>query len=130
MIVDYLKTSYMDGGRGPDAYDCYGLVLDVRRDMGLPDLPSYEHIGAEDKGGLTDGCLAEMSQRLEVSEPKQGAIATVWRGKLCVHVGVIVEKEGRIGVFETNRKTGPRWLSLNKFERAYLRVVYLYDRSL
>lgn len=42
-MIDYLDligVSFAYGGRGPDTYDCYGLVMECHRRMGI-DIPDY-----------------------------------------------------------------------------------------
>ena len=38
--IDLLGKPFADGGRGPDAYDCVGLLLEVQRRMGRS-LPAW-----------------------------------------------------------------------------------------
>lgn len=127
MIERYLRCRHEFGGRGPDVFDCWGQVRDVRANVfGLPWLPSYGAIADNDKRALTKATLRE-SRNFRVVDPCPAAIATVWRGRLCIHVAVVVEADGRLGVLETNQRTGPRWLPIRDFERQYLRVVYYHD---
>jgi ABC-type bacteriocin/lantibiotic exporter with double-glycine peptidase domain len=90
-------------------------------------LPSFGAIEDGDKRGLTKAVLSERVKFREVA-PVPGAIATVWRGRLCTHVAVVVEIDNRLGVLETNPSTGPRWLSVADFERNYMKVIYYHDR--
>lgn len=39
--VDLLGKEFEYGGRGPDKYDCYGLVMEVRNRVGLPTPDEY-----------------------------------------------------------------------------------------
>lgn len=128
MIQHYLACRHEFGGRGPAAFDCWGLVRDVRANVfGWEWLPSYGAVGDGDKRALTQACLAERIRFQEVPAVA-GAIATAWRGRLCVHVGVVVAADGRLGVLETNPGTGPRWLTVPDFERHYMKVIYYHDR--
>ncbi|MBP5359381.1 MAG: C40 family peptidase [Treponema sp.] len=43
-IQDMLGKPYSDGGRGPDSYDCYGVVLEGARRMGA-ELTDIRHEG-------------------------------------------------------------------------------------
>lgn len=43
-VDDLLGKPYMEGGRGPDSYDCYGVVIEVARRMGI-ELRDIEHEG-------------------------------------------------------------------------------------
>jgi hypothetical protein len=129
MIERYLATVYEDGGTGPYAYNCWTLVRAVRHEVfGYPLLPIYGAISPDDKHALTDACNAE-AQAFHEGPPSPGAIATVWRGQICIHVGICIELDGRLGVLETGRKCGPRWLCLGDFERRYLKVIYHNDRK-
>lgn len=131
ILAPYLTTKYEDGGRGPIGHDCWSLTRIARHEIyGRALLPAYAGIHPDDKGGLTRGCAHEMSVSLQECVATPGAIATAWRGKMCIHIGLCVDKDGRLSVLETNRHTGPRCIPIKKFERSYSRVVYLDDRDL
>lgn len=124
MIERYLMTPYADGGRGPDALDCYGLVRLARAEMfGLPLLPCHGAVSPDDKRGMTR-IAAQESAALSRCPPEPGAIAVCWQVRLCLHVGIVVELDGRLGVLETTRERGAGWRSLRNFERDYSRVEY------
>lgn len=129
MINQFLSAPYQDGGRGPVAYDCWGLCIAARHQMlGLPLLPS---LGAVGKDRLRDNTRAYNDLRLDMEEcaPELGAIAAVFRGALCLHVGVVVECEGRLKVLDTN-PGGARLRSVREFEDDFTEVVYYRDRIL
>lgn len=124
MLNAYLASTYRDGGRGPEVYDCWGLTRTARHELfGLPLLPSYGAIAADDKRALTEACVRE-AEHFNEGPPLEGAIATVWKRGLCVHVGLVAALDGRLGVLETGRRIGPRWLPVADFERHYLKVIY------
>lgn len=131
LTVDrYLRTRYVPGGRGPDEFDCWGLVRDARQQLfGLPLLPSYGAITPDDKAGLTRACTDTVLQYLEPCKPARAAIATAWRARLCVHVGLVVQADGRLWVLETDTPGGPCLTPLRLFENRYLRVIYYADKS-
>lgn len=56
-VEPYVGLPYRAGGRGPDEYDCWGLVLLVWRERFGMDLPTYE--GVTWKAGRTDGLVGE-----------------------------------------------------------------------
>lgn len=93
----------------------------------LPLLPEYGGIAPEDKTELTQACkdVAEDGGFIQC-EAKVGAIATAWRGRLCVHVGILVKADGRLWVLETDEKKGPCLTMPGKFESRYTKVIY-YD---
>lgn len=124
MIERYLMTPYADGGRGPDSFDCYGLVRMARTEMfGLPLLPSYGAVSVSDKRCMTRIASAE-SASLSRRPPEPGAIAVCWQRGLCLHVGIAVELDGRLGVLEAHHTRGIGWRSIRSFEREYQRVEY------
>jgi cell wall-associated NlpC family hydrolase len=129
MLNRYLSAPYKDGGRGPLAYDCYGLCIDVRNKLyGLPLLPSLGGVGRE-KLRANTRAYAEIRQVMEACDPQPGAIASAFRGKHLVHVGVVVEADGQLKVLDTN-PGGARISTLRAFESEYPLVVYYRDRVL
>lgn len=128
MIAHYLATAYRRYGRGPDAYDCWGMVRDARvRMFGKPLLASYGEIGGQDARGMTEAVNATIKAHLKPCAPVPGAMAMGWRGRLCVHVGIVVEADGRKWVLETNDSTGPVITRLRDFEARFLKVTYHDD---
>lgn len=129
MIDKYLFTRYVKGGRGPVDVDCWGLVRLARHELfGRSMLPSYSEIDPADKAALTAAALDVRDQGGFVPvAPAPGAIATAWRGRLCVHVGLIVQADGRPWVLETDEPTGPCLTPIPEFENRYTKVVYYAD---
>lgn len=127
-IDDFLATKYVKHGRVPPELDCWGLVRLARVELfGREPLPYYSQIDPQDKRALTEKTLAVRDINLfKRTEAKAGAIATAWRGRLCVHVGIVVECDGRLWVLETDEDTGPALTRPQIFESRYLQVIY-YD---
>lgn len=129
MISDWLRIPYRPYGRGPDGCDCWGLVRIVRKALRGDALPSYSGVDPDDKPALTAAARDVIAAGWCEVAPRVGAIASVWRGELCLHVGIVIEAEKRLAVLETNRATGPRWQRIHDFEARHLRVSY-HDRDL
>lgn len=127
-IDDFLATNYVKFGRSLPDLDCWGLVRLARVELFNRELlPSYVEIDPQDKRELTTATLNVQA----VGEFKEvpltvGAIATAWRGRLCVHVGIVVECDGRLWVLETDETTGPALTRPQLFESRYTKVIY-YD---
>lgn len=85
---DLVGKPFRLGGRGPDAYDCYGLVMEIGRRAGvnLPDLQSPEHL-SEVASAIESGI-----DLWEPCEAHPGAIVTlrVCDPKRVSHVGVVL----------------------------------------
>lgn len=86
VLLDLIGKPFQWGGRGPEAYDCYGLVLEVYRRKGykLPDFQS-----PEDRRrvlGLVDDAKPSF---IEVS-PEPGAIVLMNLEPYGAHVGLLL----------------------------------------
>lgn len=123
----YLECAYKDGGRGPDLYDCWGLVREVRHSrLELRLLPSFGSLRNTDPRAFTRAYEAE-SSLMEPCGPEHGAIAAVMLGKICVHVALVIE-DGGLKVLEINPTRGARFLPLDKWRREHITVTYHRDR--
>lgn len=119
-LDDLLQTRYVRGGRGPMDVDCWGLVRMARVGLfGRPLLPAFSDIAPADKRGLTAACLTVRDDGgFREASAHPGSIATAWAGRLCVHVGIVIEADGRIWVLETDEGTGPALTQLVAFKKA------------
>ncbi len=123
-LNDYIGMEYEDGARGPEKFDCWGLTRAIRHEyLGLPLLPSFGHVRNTMPREFTKSYKA-VAKTMTRCEPEIGAIAAVFRGKICVHVAVVVEIDGDLAVIEINPDTNCRWLRIPDFERRYLKVIY------
>lgn len=129
MINRYLETTYVSGGRVYPEYDCWGLTRDAKRELfGGVMLPTCAAAVPGKLGAITRA-VGDVSGTfgLTLGACKPGSVATAWRGKLCVHVGLVVEVDGRMWVLETDVATGPCLTRVSKFEERYSRVDYYAD---
>ncbi|MNJ22611.1 hypothetical protein D3C77_169840 [compost metagenome] len=128
-INSYLSCRYEDGARGPERFDCWGLVRDARhRHLGKRLLPSWGHVRNTDPKEFTRA-YREGAQHMEACPPESGAVAAVMRGHICVHVALVVEVDGRLKALEINPARGPRCLPLHQFERDHNTIIYYRDRQ-
>lgn len=124
-----MNAPYIEGARGPFAYDCWGLCRAIRHDMfGLDWLPS---LGAVGKGKVRENTKAyrELRKLMEECQPEPGAIAAVLRGEALLHVGTVLLSGGRLKVLDTN-PGGACLRTTGEFEAAHPKVVYYRDRVL
>lgn len=126
--MKWLSIPYKDYGRDLDGLDCWGLVRLVRHELRGDLFPEYGAISPDDKLNLTNAAQkVSQSFKLEpIEHPKIGSIATCWRGQFCLHVGIVLDIDGRLCVLETGRRFGTRWLTLADFKRIYGKVIF-YD---
>lgn len=126
-VNHYLRSSYLDGARGPSHYDCWGLVREARHlYCGQSLLPSFGDVRNTMPRQFTDAYLHEASS-MESSEPEHGAIAAVMRGRVCVHVALVVEVEGSLRILETNQVRGARFIPLSTWLLDHLVVTFHKD---
>ncbi|ERY56330.1 hypothetical protein DZA07_25075 [Pseudomonas aeruginosa] len=124
----YLSSSYRDGGRDLPFVDCYGLVRLVREEVfGKGDLPAFGHVRNTMPAEFTR-CVKQAATEFEECRPEPGAVATVWRGRICVHIAIVVEIDGRLAVLDTGSKTGPSWSSVPRFEARFAKVAYFREK--
>lgn len=127
-INQYISVNYVDGARGPDDFDCWGLVRHVRHaHCGKALLPSWGHIRNTMPREFTEAYRAE-AENMELCEPEHGAIAAVFRGDICLHVGLVIEKSGCLYTLDINPKKGARFQRLSNFKAQYLKVLFYRDR--
>lgn len=131
-LGDFLSTRYVRGGRGETECDCYGLVRHARSHLfGRPLLPAYGQVDSMDKQGMTDTAAHIVADNaFEQCGARPGAIAAAYSARLCMHVGIVVEVDGRLWVLETDEPTGPCLTPIHQFEARYTRVVFYDDQNL
>lgn len=127
-INDYLDSAvYVDGGRGPIEYDCWGLVRDVRAlHLGRGALPLYGELRNDNPRAFTKAYRREAA-KLKECEAKHGAIAAVMIGKTCAHVAVVLELGGELWILEINPEKGTRKVRLESWLRDHVQVTFHDD---
>lgn len=127
-INEYLdRAIYVDGGRGPVEYDCWGLVREARAlHMGLSLLPVYGQLRNDNPRQFTKAYRAE-SAKLRECKPEHGAIAAVMIGDVCTHVALVFESAGELWILEINPEKSARTLRLNAWLCDHLRVTFHND---
>lgn len=125
----YLQSRYVRGGRVWPELDCLGLVRLARHEMfGRELMPMCT---AAEPGNFREitRAVGEVSGVLDMRECERrpGAVATAWLASLCVHVGIVVEADGRQWILETDTPAGPAMTPISVFEKRYSRVVYYDD---
>lgn len=60
-IDDLIGAPFRDGGRGPDAYDCWGLAKEIFTRAGYRNLPDY---------GISCDAAADISAHIDMERPR------------------------------------------------------------
>lgn len=91
MFDDLLNKPYKAHGRGPEAYDCYGLVLECCRRAGTPLRDVWyekDSVPAED---ANDYISAGLNVR-RIDRPNAGCLAEMeYNGHL--HIGYMIDRD-------------------------------------
>ena len=119
-LNDYIGIPYECNGRGPDAFDCYGLVLDVyKKQLGvtLPDWTVDDSL-AKTAMRIMSGAVGEeidAGRAVKVSLPRDFDIMVLIRHQMAHHVGICVAG----GVLHTKKGgAGVLFEPLTNFESA------------
>jgi cell wall-associated NlpC family hydrolase len=88
-ISDLLMAQYQEGGRGPDAFDCFGLFAELcrRRGLYIPNQPSPESLSARE-AEIYD--VAE-NEWIRLQHPEEGCAVLLRIGGWVSHIGMVLE---------------------------------------
>lgn len=116
----YIGLPYREGARGPDAYDCYGIVAAVFRAAHGVSLPDF-YQDASGPGSASRAISAAVRGQIDgggvipVEEPQDWDIAIVGSGRNLHHVGLYVHG----GILHATRQMGSAWQPLSRFRLTY-----------
>lgn len=88
--VDLLGAPFERGARGPDKFDCYGLIIELHRRAGV-ELPDFDSPGTVEE-------IAQIVDRETVGRWKRvplhtiGAVLTFRVDGVGAHVGMLIER--------------------------------------
>lgn len=123
MIEKYLAATWKRDGMAWPHLNCWGLVRMASYELFGRELPTTE-CSPYDKRAMTKACDELVKTPMKVTDPIPGAVAIVWRGRLCTHVGLVVSVDDKLAVLDIDEGVPPRVSWLTDFERRYLRVEY------
>lgn len=86
---DLVGTPFKYGGRGPDSFDCFGLVAEMKRREGKP-IPERET--PEGEQGMAMLLAAQIPMCDELEGPRAGAIVAIRVGTYVRHVGYMINE--------------------------------------
>ena len=133
-INDYLYKPWVAYARGPDAYDCWGLVMDVlHRHFGCSAIDPHDDVTTDSHEDITRAFYQEIeSGAWEPSTLAQhGSVVVCWQyrdKKLMVrHVGIYLNIEGG-GVLHSRDHVGIRFDHLRTLQTGFPKVAF-YNRT-
>ena len=123
-VTDLLGKPYVPHGRGPDGYDCYGLVIEVCRRHGV-ELPDFDYQSYSEEFILKHiSSLQTSSHALKVDVLVEGAVILFENSRgYKDHIGVYI---GDNQIVHCNEK-GVRIESVDFAER-FISGVYVWQK--
>lgn len=121
-IDKYRSVIWQKGGRVYPYLDCFGIVNEVRRDLGLAEWPDFAGV-TKDDGGLDREAKGLMRELIRCDAVVGAGIACYSAG-MVTHVAVVVSLGGVLHAIECNPKTNVSILPLRRFERRFVKVEY------
>jgi hypothetical protein len=118
----YLFVTWLKGGRAYPELDCFGIVNEVRRDLGLHEWPDFAGI-TKDGDGLNREAR-KLMLALERCDPCEGAGVACYSGSTVTHVGVVVDIDGQLYVADCNEKSNVSFRTLARFKRRHIKVEF------
>ena len=92
-VSDLIGVPFVDGGRGPDGYDCWGLATEVYKRFGK-ELPDYK-ICCEDASRINAEMETQRPRWVKLDAPEVPCLVVMQMGVSFInHVGVYIG-EGR-----------------------------------
>ena len=96
----YRSVTWLKGGRVYPQLDCFGIVNEIRRDLGLPEWPDFA--GVTNDGGGLDREARKLMLSLKRCDPCEGAGVACYSGSTVSHVGIVVMLDNQLQVAECN----------------------------
>jgi hypothetical protein len=90
LYADLLSKRFEPGGRGPDAYDCVGIAIEVARRMGRP-LPAFLSSESEFHAQLADGGT-RFADLERIAEAEPGCIVAFEMRPDKHHIAIMIDR--------------------------------------
>lgn len=116
-INDLIGRPFEDGARGPEAFDCWGLVAWVGARLHGYSLPDWDAVASEtDKVAAIARAEAESERWREIDEPAEGAVCLM-SGQGRLHIGIIEPGGPELGLLHCAEGGGVQFHDLAQFRR-------------
>lgn len=88
-ITDLMSARYQEGGRGPAAYDCFGLFAELcrRRGLAIPEHPTPADLCQRQ----SDIMIAAAAEWIRLDAPESGCAVVLRIGPWMSHIGMVLE---------------------------------------
>lgn len=121
--VDLIGVPFEYGARGPGAFDCWGLVMEMYRRAHGRDLPDFRSPTEQERMAVM-GAMQMADPRWKEVPRQAGAVAAIRIGRLVSHCGFLLNEHTLIHAWQNSGGvTAPR---TDEWERRFAGF-YLYD---
>ena len=119
-LLNLTGTPWVAGARGPDTFDCWGLLVHIYRELLKIEVDSYPGVNASDVSQVTRIIYAESNKWQEIPIPEPFCAVGLSTGKRIHHVGIWVVD----GVLHTNSNHGCIYQTIGSIRRAFPTIKY------
>lgn len=123
-VTRYLNKKWEPCGRGPDTFDCWGLIYDFyKRFLGVP-LPLYQVLPSDLRNvseTFSESSGSDMWQR--VSNPEAFDVVGLGRKSIIHHVGLYLENDGGM-ILHVGDGIPAKAETLNEIRKQYKRIEF------
>lgn len=104
--IDLLEKEFAYGGRGPEFYDCYGLIMEMHKRIGI-ELPEYK---SEREPSLIQMLIIEGKKLFEqIEKPEPHCVVTFFiKPYITSHLGFMLDDKKFIHIMLKSRVTVER----------------------
>lgn len=123
-FTDLIGVPFAYGGRGPDTYDCYGLVMEMaRRDgMALPDFGNGADWMLPGKQNRVAGMMGASLFQWRPIDSRPGAVALIRIGRFVSHVAYQIDQHRLIHAWD--QQVGVSVIKIDEWKH---RIVGFYE---
>jgi hypothetical protein len=126
LIDRYLNTQYKDGARGPEVFDCWGMLRDILLKSGAPEsvAPSFGRCSASNKAKMTQYYREIIRNYTPEPKAQKARIAAAFSGNRLDHVGFVVPDGSQLAILHTTARFGGHITPVHLFEPKFSEVKY------
>ena len=96
--TDLIGTPFLFGGRGPDFFDCYGLVMECSRRNGVV-VPDF---GFSSDQALISAMMGSTMPQWQETPCGPGAVVLLRVGRYVSHVGYMIDNDQMIHTWDAS----------------------------
>lgn len=117
----YLNKPYSPHGKGPDSFDCWGLIWHVKLHIQKILLPRMEEYLAKNIGEFSKAYKNETKNWIRLDSPQELCIVALGKSINICHCGVVVEGL----VLHSTESVGVRLDSFSDIKKKYKKIEFL-----